>query len=89
MDQDFGPLDQWSIGPIGPLVQWTKILQSFTKLCSSYPVTSVSNDGVERQFPMKLAWSITIHISQGLTFKFCWIDPGPSEKVAGLTYVTL
>lgn len=55
-----------------------------------YPVTSVSKDGLERQqLPLKLAWSITIHKSQGLTLKNSWIDLGPSEKVAGLTYVAL
>ncbi|KAL9958052.1 hypothetical protein ACROYT_G035018 [Oculina patagonica] len=42
-----------------------------------YPVTSFSSDGLERQqFPLKLAWSITIHKSQGLTLKNCWIDLG-------------
>ena len=58
-----------------------------------YPVTSSSNilgNKLERlQFPLKLAWSMTIHKSQGLTLKKCWIDLGPSEKVAGLTYVAL
>ena len=56
-----------------------------------YPVTRFSNNNdLERQqFPLKLAWSITIHKSQGLTLKKVWIDLGPSEKVAGLTYVAL
>lgn len=55
-----------------------------------YPVTSFSTNGLERQqFPLKHAWSITIHKSQGLTLKNCWIDLGPSEKVAGLTYVAV
>ena len=58
-----------------------------------FPVTSSSNtlgDNFERlQFPLKLAWSLTIHKSQGLTLKKCWIDLGSTEKVAGLTYVAL
>lgn len=57
------------------------------------PVTSSSNSlgsNFERvQFPLKLAWSMTIYKSQGLTLKKCWIDLGTSERVAGLTYVAL
>lgn len=57
-----------------------------------YPVSNCSTQDAscERiQFPLKLAWSITIHKSQGLTLKSCIIDLGPSEKVAGLAYVAL
>lgn len=42
-----------------------------------------------QQFPLKLAWSITIHKAQGLTLNDVWVDLGPSEKAAGLTYVAL
>ena len=41
------------------------------------------------QFPLRLAWSMTIHKSQGLTLKKCWIELGTSERVAGLTFVAL
>ena len=83
--------------PIAIIVQFDNndyIGPSFSKHLPNcvpiYPVTSVSNDGLERQqLPLKLAWSITIHKSQGLTLKISWIDLGPSEKVAGLTYVAL
>ena len=41
------------------------------------------------QFPLKLAWAITIHKSQGLTLPKVWIDLGNSEKASGLSYVAL
>jgi len=41
------------------------------------------------QFPLKLAWSITIHKSQGLTLDKAWIDLGRSERSLGLSYVAL
>ena len=51
--------------------------------------TSLGNNLERIQFPLKLAWSMTIHKSQGLTLDKCWIDLGTSERVAGLTYVAL
>ena len=51
--------------------------------------TSLGNNLQRIQFPLKLAWSMTIHKSQGLTLDKCWIDLGTSERVAGLTYVAL
>lgn len=51
--------------------------------------TSLGNNLQRIQFPLKLAWSMTIHRSQGLTLDKCWIDLGTSERVAGLTYVAL
>ena len=40
------------------------------------------------QYPLRLAWAITIHKSQGLTFKRAVIDTG-SSFAAGQTYVAL
>jgi ATP-dependent exoDNAse (exonuclease V) alpha subunit len=58
-----------------------------------YPVTSNSETYGQKyerqQYPLKLAWSITIHKAQGLTLKNVWIDLGSSEKATGMTYVAL
>ena len=57
------------------------------------PLASTSDtlgSGYERQqLPLRLAWSITIDKSQGLTLNKAWIDLRPAEKVAGLAYVAL
>lgn len=45
-------------------------------------------DGVFRQFPLKLAWAITIHKSQGLTFERAIIDAADSFS-HGQVYVAL
>lgn len=44
--------------------------------------------GVFMQFPIKLAWAVTIHKSQGLTFQRAIIDAGDSFA-AGQVYVAL
>ncbi len=44
--------------------------------------------GTFRQFPVRLAWAITIHKSQGLTFENIIIDAGQSFA-AGQVYVAL
>lgn len=45
-------------------------------------------EGVFKQFPLKLAWAITIHKSQGLTFERAIIDASTSFA-HGQTYVAL
>ncbi|MBZ0207260.1 MAG: AAA family ATPase [Flavobacteriales bacterium] len=45
--------------------------------------------GTFRQYPMKLAWAITIHKSQGLTFDRVHIDMGNGAFAHGQTYVAL
>lgn len=45
-------------------------------------------EGTFRQFPLKLAWAITIHKSQGLTFEHALIDAS-SSFAHGQTYVAL
>jgi ATP-dependent exoDNAse (exonuclease V) alpha subunit len=45
--------------------------------------------GVFEQYPLKLAWAITIHKSQGLTFNNVVIDIGNGAFAHGQTYVAL
>ena len=87
--------------PIAVIVQFDKDDYIGPSFCENmpncvpiFPVTSHINDtnglNLERQqLPLKLAWSITIHKSQGLTLKKSWVGLGPSENVAGLAYVAL
>ena len=42
-----------------------------------------------QQLPLRLAWALTIHKSQGLTLPKAWIDIGKSEKTAGISYVAI
>lgn len=41
------------------------------------------------QYPVKLAWALTIHKSQGLTFNNVIIDIGRGAFTGGQTYVAL
>jgi len=41
------------------------------------------------QYPLKLAWALTIHKSQGLTFNSVVIDIGRGAFAGGQTYVAL
>jgi ATP-dependent exoDNAse (exonuclease V) alpha subunit len=45
--------------------------------------------GELRQFPLRLAWAITVHKSQGMTFNRVNIDYSRSPFVGGQTYVAI
>ena len=57
------------------------------------PITVVSQTEIgiheRQQLPLRLAWALTIHKSQGLTLPKAWIDIGKSERTAGVSYVAI
>ena len=58
-----------------------------------YPITVPSQTEIgfheRQQLPLRLAWALTIHKSQGLTLPKAWIDIGKSERTAGISYVAI
>lgn len=75
---------------IGPS---TCISNETPSLVPIVPVTvSVSSTNLiheRQQIPLKLAWALTIHKSQGLTLPKAWINLGKTERTLGITYVAL
>ena len=45
--------------------------------------------GTFKQFPLRLAWALTIHKAQGLTLDKVYIDLGRGTFAHGQTYVAL
>ena len=62
-------------------VQWD---ESFHQVV---PITSIKR-GNRKQFPLKLAWVLTIHKSQGLTLDKATINIGKKER-QGMTFTTI
>ncbi|CAN5196195.1 hypothetical protein BH09BAC1_BH09BAC1_29720 [soil metagenome] len=67
-------------------VTWDNTRYDFDNLKSAIKEQLV---GTFTQFPVKLAWAITIHKSQGLTFHKVIIDLGNGAFAAGQVYVAL
>ena len=66
-------------------VEWTNSKYTIDKTTNEIKETV---EGVFKQYPLRLAWAITIHKSQGLTFEHAIIDASNSFA-HGQTYVAL
>ena len=65
---------------------WNKIRFSFNKIKNTVDEEVVSSFS---QLPMRLAWAITVHKSQGQTYNAVVIDMGNRAFAHGQTYVAL
>lgn len=71
-----------------PKERWEKVKYDLTGSGTTATIDRVPV-GVFKQYPIKLAWAVTIHKSQGLTFDKVIIDMGRGGFAHGQTYVAL
>jgi ATP-dependent exoDNAse (exonuclease V) alpha subunit len=67
-------------------VEWEHIRYSYDRKKGSINEEVV---GTYRQLPLRLAWAVTIHKSQGMSFDRSVVDLGRGAFAAGQTYVAL
>ena len=78
--------------PIAVMVKWDNYSGPYfhKDLFSVTLITRSWNDGdqicTRTQFPLSLAWAITIHKWQGMTLDKAVLNFGPKEFSAGLSY---
>lgn len=65
---------------------WDEIYYEFNPLTQKL---APKVKGFFKQYPLKLAWAITVHKSQGLTFDNIYLDMGRGAFATGQTYVAL
>lgn len=65
---------------------WRNVCYSFNKKEQKIEEKEI---GIYKQFPLRLAWAITVHKSQGLTFDHVKIDFTGGIFAGGQTYVAL
>ena len=72
----------------GPSISDT--LHSCVPVCPVAVSAQISEGVHERQkLPLRLAYALMIHKSQGLTLPKAWVDIGKSEKTPGISYVAI
>lgn len=84
-NQVFVKLDGGEVEKIEP-VTWTSFKTSFNSETATLETKEV---GSFKQLPIRLAWAITIHKSQGKTFEKVVVDLGRGAFAHGQTYVAL
>lgn len=72
--------DEYEVG----IEQWSNMRYTFNEKEKKIEEEEI---GVFRQFPVRLAWAITVHKSQGLTFRQVYIDFTGGAFAGGQTYV--
>jgi ATP-dependent exoDNAse (exonuclease V) alpha subunit len=78
-------LDDGSVEPVEPHA-WELFHFTYDKEAGKIKTETA---GTFRQYPLKLAWGVTIHKSQGKTFERVIIDLGRRVFASGQTYVAL